>query len=196
MRLSGGERAFLEKKVLSTLCGLSCSNAWVKHWQQDVVWDERTCGRVFVKGCCLCLTLLLSLCSCSKNVASDSSEDYVVKKLAWASEQISADLALLTGSSERNFLPEDAQGGLSRTMDLVHDGSLELALSKVCAHAGYQLVILGRAPETPVLVHVQMLGRPCLEVLREIGRQTGEKEMVEVSEKDRRVTLRYGEVVS
>ncbi|MBO4335323.1 MAG: DotD/TraH family lipoprotein [Desulfovibrio sp.] len=144
-----------------------------------------------MKGFFLCF-VLLALLGCSNKNVSDDSEDYVEQKLRMAAEAISADLALMTGSSSRHELGLEGHGGLSRSMDLVYDGDLETALSKVAAHAGYQLVIQGKPPKTPVVIHLAMRGRSCLEVLREIGRQIGKDETLEVREYDHRISLAYG----
>lgn len=138
-----------------------------------------------------CLVVLFCLTGCAKNVQNDVTEDYVSLKLREAAELISADLALFTGSSGRNDLPVDTGPGLSRSMDLLYDGPLETALSQVAAHAGFQFSVMGHAPKTPVCIHLQMKNRPCLAILREIGRQTGKDEMLVVSEKDRSITLSY-----
>ena len=76
-------------------------------------------------------------------------------------------------------------------MDLVFDGPLALALEHVCAKVGYKLEIVGQAPVTPPMVHVNLKDRSCLTILRAIGQQTGTNEGVQVSEEKQTITLIY-----
>ena len=64
-------------------------------------------------------------------------------------------------------------------------------LEKACAAVGFRLVVLGEAPEVPVMVHVRMTDRPWLSIIRAIGRQTGTGQRVRLLEAARVVELAY-----
>ena len=139
------------------------------------------------------LLLLPLLTGCGTKQESKPEINLVETKLEEASELISHDLALLTGSTQRKSLEAKVTGGLGERMDLNYAGSLEGALEKVCARAGFSLNIEGQRPLNPPLVHLNYRDRTCLALLRSIGEQTSSHEGVEVHEESRRVTLIYHE---
>ena len=117
---------------------------------------------------------------------------YVDSRLADATESISRDMATLVGSSQsRDFGQHVYSGDIYGKMTLEWDGPIEGALAKVTSHAGFRLAVEGKAPKNPVQVHVKMIDRPCIAILREIGLQTGPNEGVLVNEGARLVTLKY-----
>lgn len=129
-------------------------------------------------------------CACSKKVVCEN-ESYVEQKLREAAESIRQDLALLTGSNQRNVIPSEATDSLANPMSLVFDGPIELALTMVAAEAGYRLQKQGKAPQTSAFVRVSVKDRPCQEILEEIGKQTGQSETLLVSQADKTITLQY-----
>ena len=140
----------------------------------------------------LCLSLVPAGCAKKPDPALEA-RSYVEQKLRDAAEAISHDLSLLTGSSNRDFDEPLAVGGLAEKMDLIFDGPLEAALARVAARSGYRLDIQGEAPQSPLLVHLRMKDRPCLDILRELGMQTGSREGIVVSEVMKTITLTYKE---
>jgi len=117
---------------------------------------------------------------------------YIDEQLRDASEAISKDMSILTGSSQnRDASMASGSGDLYGHMDFVWDGPLEGALSRVAAHAGFRFEVQGTPPKSPVIIHVALKDRPCLNIFREIGMQTGPREGIHVNEDMRLVTLRY-----
>lgn len=119
-------------------------------------------------------------------------ESFVDLQLREAGESISRDMSILTGSTQnRDFGGISGTGDLYASFDMCWDGPIEGALSRVAARAGFKLIVEGKAPITPVMVHVRLKNRPCLAILREIGMQTGPREGIIVNEPARTILLRY-----
>ena len=128
---------------------------------------------------------------CAPKKVDVHAASFVESKLLAASEAISHDLALLTGSENRQVGYSQVQGGLAERMDFNYDGPLEEGLMRVCAKAGYKLVVEGRAPHVQPLISLRMKDRTCLDVFRAIGQQTGVNEGVLVDEAKETVSLVY-----
>ncbi len=134
-------------------------------------------------------SLALAPAACARrSKPADPARSLVDASLAEAGERVSADLALLTGStqSRENITP---QGALARTMSLDFDGPVTQALEKICARSGFTLSVVGAPGPVPVIVHVHARDKPLLHILRDIGLQTGPYERLRVVEQARLVEL-------
>ena len=141
----------------------------------------------------LSLGLLSGCVKPEKQSQKEIYQQYVEERLRLASEAIQADLHALNAlscdgmnESETTMIPE----GLATRMDLSFDGRLEDALRFVSATSGYRLRIAGK-PYREVLVHIRRHNAPCLEILRELGLQTGKSEEIVVNEEEKSIALTY-----
>ena len=133
----------------------------------------------------------IMLVGCAAKKVEVSPASFVESKLMAASEAISYDLALLTGSSQRRVGYAKVEGGLGERMDFSFDGTLEEALMRVCATAGYKLKVEGIKPHTQPMISLRLRDRSCLDIFRAIGQQTGPHEGIMVKEAEQSVTLVY-----
>ena len=136
----------------------------------------------------LCLILLLSflisfLCACSarKNVPAAQPQEVVEDSLSRAAKKISADLAVLNGSGQQ-LDASPPKRALSTPMTLHFEGPLPQALEKICAYTGFRLSLVGKAGRSQTMVHLAAERTPVLEILRDIGTQTGKQELLRVVE--------------
>jgi hypothetical protein len=77
-------------------------------------------------------------------------------------------------------------------MTLEFSGPIEDALSRVVSRIGFRLMVSGKAPVSPLIVRVKKVARPALEVLRDIGLQTGPDIGLVVESAGHAVKLSYG----
>ena len=129
---------------------------------------------------------------CARKAAPPADESALVDRhLDDAADVITRDLAAMNGSAQAyDGIPASASL-LRSSGTLLWDGPIEGALEKACAAVGFRLVVLGEAPEVPVMVHVRMTDRPWLSIIRAIGRQTGTGQRVRLLEAARVVELAY-----
>ena len=144
-----------------------------------------------MKRLVLLVTVGLLLNGCGPKKVALEPASFVERKLLAASEAISYDLALLTGSEQRQVGGAKATGGLAERMDFNYDGPIADALMRVCAKAGYKFIVEGTIPNNPPLISLRLKDRTCLDILRAIGQQTGANEGVIVQEEKASVTLVY-----
>lgn len=137
--------------------------------------------------------LALTACSHSRPAAGTGTPSAIVdRNLTDAADSITHDLSVLTGSRQNlGIRPAAATGRLYAPGSLKYDGPLEGALQKACAETGMRLVVTGSRPDVPVIVHVQVTGRPWLKVFRAIGEQTGAAQRVRLIEAAKVVELAY-----
>lgn len=140
------------------------------------------------------LITLFSGCATKKNVPLAKPETLVDQSLRDAAESITRDLAVLTGSRQnRDYGSPAGSGDLYSAISLNWDGPMEGALSDVASKVGFKFLIEGKERPTPLLVHVRLIDRPAIMVIREIGAQTGPGEGVLVDESARTLRLIYEE---
>lgn len=150
----------------------------------------------FARHCRPALTLAallacaLSLAGCARQATPETAASLTLvdKSLQEAASRITADLALLSGSTQQHDT-RDPTGILSEPMDLVFDGPISQALEKICARTGFRFAVVGRPRQVPVLVHLHARGEPILNILRDIGLQTGPYERLRVVEQARLIEL-------
>lgn len=151
----------------------------------------------YIRWCFAFLLLSLLPVSCvpvAPAAKKGQAEALVDARLREAGEAITRDLAQLTGSSQhRDMANPVGSGDLQTKMSLDWHGPIEGALAYVAAHIGYKFIVSGQRPATPLFVHVKLLDRPVISVLREIGLQTGKSEGVNVDAPSRSISLIYGE---
>lgn len=149
----------------------------------------------YLKNSVAILTLTAAVACAPVTMATriDPAESLVDARLREAGETITKDLAILAGSTQhRDHYAHASTGDLQTRMTLNWRGPIEGALTMVAAHIGYKFSVSGTPPVTPLFVHVKMLDRSALLILREIGLQTGKEEGVKLDEIQRSIRLIYG----
>jgi hypothetical protein len=145
----------------------------------------------------LILLFPLWVCGCAglqktRKGAETPAENLVERSIRQAGESISNDLAILSGSTQnRDFGHSSGSGDLYSRITLRWTGPIEGALSEVASKIGYKFEVEGKPPGTPAIVHVKLIDRPALSVIRDIGLQTGPGENLELDESLRLVRLTY-----
>lgn len=152
---------------------------------------RRRSGRTASLSAIPLVPLLLATLLCAPGCAHrapEKTQDVVDTSLREAADRIAADLAALSGSHQQLDIPSGA-GVLAAPMDIDFDGPITQALERICARTGFRLAMVGHPRDVPVIVHLHSRGRTVLDVLRDIGLQTGPHERLRVVEQTRLIEL-------
>lgn len=85
----------------------------------------------------------------------------------------------------------DAPSELRRAVTLNWVGPVEMLTETLAAKAGYEFQAVGEKPGTPVVVTINAVNQPVIEVLRDIGLQLGKRADVKVNGTARMVEIHY-----
>lgn len=85
----------------------------------------------------------------------------------------------------------DAPTELRRAVTLNWVGPVDLITQTLAAKAGYEFQSVGEKPGTPVVVTINAVNQPVIEVLRDIGLQLGKRADVRVDGDTRMVEIHY-----
>ncbi|MCD8569978.1 MAG: DotD/TraH family lipoprotein [Alphaproteobacteria bacterium] len=151
----------------------------------------------------LSLPLLLGGCGSFPHGFSDDAPqvvaqpDQVSAMLADAASKASNALQTLA-SVEQARTPRvtvspigDAPTELRRAVTLNWVGPVELITQTLASKAGYNFKTVGDKPGTPVVVTINAVNQPVIEVLRDIGLQLGKRGDIRVDGGDRTVEIQY-----
>lgn len=126
--------------------------------------------------------------------------DPVALRLAQAVDRASAALQTLASVEQaRNpsaalqaapYAPQE----LRRTVSVDWVGPVEPIARQMADRAGYELLVNGDVPPTPVVVTVRASEKSVVEVLRDIGLQAGQRADISVDTERRVVELNYAPV--
>jgi len=85
----------------------------------------------------------------------------------------------------------DAPTELRRAVTLNWVGPVDLITQTLASKAGYEFQSVGEKPGTPVVVTINAVNQPVIEVLRDIGLQLGKRADVRVDGDTRMVEIHY-----
>jgi defect-in-organelle-trafficking protein DotD len=151
----------------------------------------------------LTLPLLLGGCGSFPHGFSDDAPQMVAQP-----DQVSAMLADAAGkasnalqtlaSVEQARTPRvtvspigDAPTELRRAVTLNWVGPVDLITQTLAAKAGYEFKTVGDKPTTPVVVTINAVNQPVIEILRDIGLQLGKRGDIRVDGTARAVEIQY-----
>lgn len=157
-----------------------------------------------IRGAFLTMVVLMSLSACQPITKIDqqlvAEPDPVALRLAQAVDRASAALATLASVEQaRNpsaglqaapYAPQE----MRRTVSLDWVGPIEPVARQLADRAGYELLVNGDIPPTPVVVTVRATEKSVVEVLRDIGLQAGQRADISVDTERRVVELNYAPV--
>lgn len=123
--------------------------------------------------------------------------DKVSMILAQAADKASTALETLAAVEQKrtpaahvDAIP-DAPAELRRAMTINWVGPANQITKLLADRAGYRFVPLGAAPETPIVVSLDVTNKPVIEVLRSVGLQLGARADIHVDSDARTVELTY-----
>lgn len=87
--------------------------------------------------------------------------------------------------------PDPGSYGMAGLATVDWSGPVESLVHKIAAATDYNVKILGRAPEVPILVTVYAKNRPMGEILRDVGYQAGDKANVVIFPANKTIEIRY-----
>lgn len=85
----------------------------------------------------------------------------------------------------------DAPSELRRAVTLNWVGPVDLITQTLASKAGYEFQSVGKKPVSPVVVTINAVNQPVIEVLRDIGLQLGKRGDVRVDGSTRMVEIHY-----
>lgn len=86
---------------------------------------------------------------------------------------------------------DDVPPELKRTVTIAWTGPVAPLAKAMADRASYRFIELGSAPPVPVVVHVDVINRSVIDVLRDIGLQMGARGSVVVDAANRTVEVNY-----
>lgn len=147
---------------------------------------------------------MLSLTACEtgspifvKDPQLVSQPDKVSLMLAQAADKASNALETLAAVEQKRTPAArvdaitDAPAELRRAVTVNWVGPVAQITKMMTDRAGYRFVPLGMAPQTPVVVSIDVTNKPIIEVLRSIGLQLGPRGNIHVDSDARTVELSY-----
>ncbi len=145
----------------------------------------------------LMMTGLLSVAGCSVNNSKVGHQlvaqpDSVSLRLAAAVDRASTALETLA-SVEQTRTPlasvspvDNAPRELMRSISVEWTGPIEPLTQRIAERAGYEFQIIGMQPPVPVVINVKAVEKPVIDVLRDIGLQSGQRADI-VVDADRKI---------
>ncbi len=143
--------------------------------------------------------IILGGCTQSKNIGRQMviEPDPVALKLSSAVDRASAALQTLA-AVEQHKTPLATVSSVSnvpkellRTISVEWTGPLEPIVKTVANRAGYRFSILGAKPPVPIVVQVRSVEKTVIDVLRDIGLQSGTRADVVVDADRKIVEINY-----
>ncbi len=84
---------------------------------------------------------------------------------------------------------------LKRTVTITWVGPAAQLASRMADRAGYRFMTLGDQPPVPLIVNVDVVNRPIMDVLRDIGLQMGQRGAVVLDADNRIVEVHYAPAI-
>ena len=158
----------------------------------------------FVSMVILSAVLVLGGCSGTYKTVSKSQlvaeSDPTVLRLADAADRAASALELLA-AVEQTRTPsasvaalDDVPEQLRRSISVSWVGPVEPIAEKLADRAGYEFNTLGDRPPVPVIVTVDAVNKPLIDILRDIGLQVGSRADVIVDAKRQVVEVSYAPI--
>lgn len=88
----------------------------------------------------------------------------------------------------------DAPAALRRTVSVDWIGPIEPVAQRLADRAGYKFQTLGEQPPVPIIVSLKVVQKPVIEVLRDLGLQSGRRADIVVDAQRRVVEIAYAPV--
>jgi defect-in-organelle-trafficking protein DotD len=127
--------------------------------------------------------------------------DPAYKALVTSAQHIESSLSLLAEAEQFDKLKEtpgtprvyQQVPGMEQVITMPWTGTLEQAVAKLTAFAGYNIRMVGKPPITPILVTLGSEPASVSDHLRNLGIQAGTRADLVVDPNTRTVELRYGQ---
>lgn len=153
--------------------------------------------------CCGAAALALGLSACARNLPNPQlvvEPENVTMRLAQAADRAASALDTLAAieqvrtPTELPPLAASAPVELRRSVTVNWIGPVEPLMRQLADRASYRLIETGNAPETPLIVSVNVRNQPVIETLRDVGLQMGNRAHVRVDANQRTIELSYANV--
>ena len=124
-------------------------------------------------------------------------EDPVSARLAVAAEKAASALDVMSrveqARSPAEVMPviPDPPQELRQATTVSWNGPVESVGRLLAELAGYDFIVLGHPPPTPVIVEITAVDEPVIEILRDVGLQMGNLADINVNAQARRIEVHY-----
>lgn len=152
---------------------------------------------------CVALSFTAVLAACQGNLPKPQlvvEPENVTMRLAQAADRAATALDTLA-AIEQVRTPTDlpplaasAPLELRRSVTVNWIGPVEPLLRQLADRASYRVIETGNAPETPLIVSVNVRNQPVIETLRDVGLQLGNRAQVRVDANQKVIELSYANV--
>ncbi len=144
----------------------------------------------------------LAACTTTEKFSNDTPQmvaapDAVSAMLADAADKASNALQTLASVEAARTPPAvmppvgEAPAELRRAVSVNWIGPVEPIAQKLSERAGYQFMVIGAPPVTPIVVSIDAENRPVIDVLRDIGLQLGVRADVKVDGDQHVIEIHY-----
>ncbi len=148
------------------------------------------------------LALSVTGCTQSKHAGRQMvvEPDPVSLRLSSAVDRASAALQVLAAVEQRqnplaNVSPiENAPRELMRTLSVEWSGSVAPIAKKLADRAGYKFNIIGMEPPVPVIVNITAVEKTVIDILRDIGLQSGRRADIVVNAEQELIEVSYNSI--
>lgn len=126
--------------------------------------------------------------------------DPVAERIAQAAERAAAALEIMSlveqARSPVDVVPEikNAPPELRQTVTVTWTGPVENITQLLAEVSGYKFATIGYQPPVPVVVDVNAVEQPIIDVLRDIGLQVGRVAEISVDAQTRSIEVRYAPI--
>ena len=86
---------------------------------------------------------------------------------------------------------DNAPRELMRSISVEWTGPIEPLTQRIAERAGYEFLILGMQPPVPVVINVKAVEKPVIDVLRDIGLQSGQRADIVVDAERKIIEVSY-----
>ena len=150
------------------------------------------------------ISVLLILAACTPRRVEQQlvvESDPVSLRLAAAADRASTALQTLasieqvrTPGASIESANDDIPQELRRTMSLEWSGPIEPLLRRLADRAGYRLQLNGNRPAVPIIISVSSREKSVVEMLRDVGLQSGKRADVVIDVQNKVVELDYAPI--
>ena len=151
------------------------------------------------------LSLLFIVIGCARLEPSDPQlvvePNRVDLRLAEAADKAAQAMATLAEVEAAKNPPPRAQRldnvpvELKRTVTITWVGPADQLVQRMAERSGYRFTALGDTPPIPLIVNIDVVNRPVMDVLRDIGLQMGQRGSVVLDAENRIVEVHYAPAI-